>query len=62
MQGVLGLVGLVLVKARYPSRVELRQALKRMLIGHEYERLDPDQFAAAVLKQNKEVFDRLAEM
>ena len=62
MQALLGLVGLALIKARYPNQIELRKTLKRVMLSREYGKLNPDQFADAVLKQSKDVFDRLAEM
>ena len=57
------LVGLALIKARYPNRIELRKTLHRIIWGKsELRRIDADQFAIAVLKQSKDVFDKLAEM
>jgi hypothetical protein len=60
---ILGLVGLALIKARYPDKIELRKSFHRIIWGDsELRRIDPDQFASAVLKQSKDVFDKLAEM
>jgi len=58
-----GLIGLALIKARYPNSVQFRRAFHNVLLGKRgLGSLDPDQFASAVLKQSKDVFDKLAEM
>jgi len=60
---VWSLVGLALIKVRYPNRIELRKTLHHIIWGTgELRRIDADQFAIAVLKQSKDVFDKLAEM
>ncbi len=57
------LVGLALIKVRYPNRIELRKTLHHIIWANgELRRIDADQFAIAVLKQSKDVFDKLAEM
>ncbi len=57
------LVGLALIKVRYPNRIELRKPLHHTIWANgELRRIDADQFAIAVLKQSKDVFDKLAEM
>lgn len=67
MESITGIVwafvGLALMKVRYPDKVELRKTFHRIVWGsNETGKIDADQFANAVLKQSKEVFDKLAEM
>ena len=60
---VWSLVGLALIKVRYPNRIELRRTLHQIIWGNgQLRKIDADQFAIAVLKQSKDVFDKLAEM
>ena len=58
---LLSLVGLTLAKIRYPREFSFLETLKHLSHG-DRRRFGPDQFAVAVLKQNKEVFERLADM
>jgi len=58
---VLGLVGLTLAKIRYPREFSFLETMRHLAHG-ERRKFGPDQFAVAMLKQNKEVFERLADM
>jgi len=59
----LGLVSVALLKIAYPRAVEFHRTAKHLVSNPKDARsFSPDQFAIAVLKRNKEVFDKLAEM
>lgn len=59
----LGIVSLAIVKLTNPRSVSFHKTVKHMIANPKDARnFDPDQFAYAVLKRNKEVFERLADM
>jgi len=59
----LGLISLAIVKLTYPHAISLHGTVKRIIANpQKAQNSTPDQFALAVLKRNKEVFERLAEM
>ena len=60
--GVLfSLVSIALAKIMNPNGVHIHRILQSIFAKQE-AKIDPEQFATAVLRRNKEVFERLAEM
>lgn len=58
---VLGLISIAVAKIAHPNAVHFRKIARSVFSTHQ-GKIDPDDFANAVLRRNKEVFDRLAEM
>ena len=60
---ILGMISLAIVKITYPHTVSLHRTVKRMIANpKDAQNFGPEQFALAVLKHKKEVFEKLAEM
>ncbi|OLD55832.1 hypothetical protein AUI46_03305 [archaeon 13_1_40CM_2_52_13] len=58
---VLGLISIAVAKIAHPNTVHFRKIARSVFSTHQ-GKIDPEDFANAVLRRNKEVFDRLAEM
>jgi hypothetical protein len=59
----LGLVSLAILRITYPHTFSWHRAVKRLIRNpNDVRYFGPDEFAIAVLKRNKQVFDKLAEM
>ena len=58
----LSVIGAFISKLVNPKAVELLRSLYAILVLGKVTRFEPEQFATVILKRNKEVFERLAEM
>ena len=56
-----GLISIAFAKIAHPNSIHFRKVARSVLLTNQ-GKIDPDDFAHAVLRRNKEVFDRLAEM
>ncbi len=58
---LLGVISVVIIKLVDPNAVAIR-SIADVVTGKKKVRFRADEFATAVIKRNKNVFDRLAEM
>ncbi len=52
----------ILSKLVDPSDVNLLSSLSAIFVRRKVTHFEPERFASVILKRNKEVFDKLAEM